>query len=164
MKIMNDIYAFLKNNNITYERFDHAAVFTCEDAKELCPPMPGSSIKNLFLYDSKSDQHFLVVIGNDKRIDLKKLKNLLNASKLSFGSEERLKHYLGVEPGSVTILGLVNDTNHAVNVIFDQQIWGQPLQSHPLVNTATLVIQQQDIERFLQVTGHQYRVIDIPGR
>lgn len=164
MKIMNDIYAFLKNNNITYERFDHPAVFTCEDAKELCPPMPGSSIKNLFLYDSKSEQHFLVVIGNDKRIDLKKLKDLLNASKLSFGSEERLKHYLGVEPGSVTILGLVNDTDHAVNVIFDLEIWGKPLQCHPLVNTATLVIQAQDIKRFLQVTGHQYRVIDIPGR
>ena len=104
------------------------------------------------------------VAGNDKRIDLKKLKEQLNASKLSFGSEEHLQQYLGVEPGSVTILGLINDKNHNVKVIFDQQIWGQPLQSHPLINTATLVIQPHDIERFLQATGHSYEVIDIPGR
>ncbi|MBS1988694.1 prolyl-tRNA synthetase associated domain-containing protein [Candidatus Dependentiae bacterium] len=161
---MNDIYAFLKDNNIAYERFDHPAVFTCEEAKELCPPMPGCSIKNLFLYDSRSGQHFLVVISEDKRIDLKKLKDLLNVSKLSFGSEERLKEYLGVEPGSVTILGLMNDTGHAVRVIFDQQIWGQPLQSHPLINTATLVIQPQDVEAFLKATGHSYEVIDIQSR
>jgi Ala-tRNA(Pro) deacylase len=161
---MTDIYAFLKDNNIAYQRFDHPAVFTCKEAQELCPAMPGRSIKNLFLYDSRSGQHFLVVVGEDKRVDLKKLKDLLDASKLSFGSEERLKQYLGVEPGSVTILGLINDTNHAVKVIFDQQIWGQPFQSHPLINTATLVIQPHDIERFLQATGHSYEVIDIPGR
>lgn len=161
---MNDIYKFLSDKNIAYERFDHPAVFTCEEAKELCPPMPGCSIKNLFLYDSRSGQHFLAVVGEGKRVDLKKLKDVLDASKLSFGSEERLKQYLGVEPGSVTILGLVNDTDHAVKVIFDQQIWGQPLQSHPLINTATLVIQPNNIEHFLQATGHSYEVIDIPAR
>lgn len=161
---MNDIYAFLRDNAISYERFDHPAVYTCEQAEQLCPAMPGRSIKNIFLYDSRSGQHFLVVVGNDKRVDLKKLKDLLGVSKLSFGSEERLKNYLGVEPGSVTILGLMNDSNHEVKVIFDQHIWGQSLQSHPLVNTATLVLAADDVEHFLQATGHSYQVIDIPAR
>ncbi len=161
---MNTIYSFLKDNTIAYERFDHPAVFTCEQAEQLCPAMPGRSIKNMFLYDSRNQDYFLVVVGNDKRVDLKKLKDLLGASKLSFGSEERLQEYLGVEPGSVTILGLIHDTDHHVNVIFDEQIWGQALQCHPLINTATLVITPQDIEHFLQATGHTFQVVDIPGR
>lgn len=161
---MIDIYSFLKNNSISYERFDHPAVFTCEDAQRLCPAMPGEEIKNLFIYDKRSEHLFLVVVGANKRVDLKKLKEILGTSNLSFCSEERLKKYLGVEPGSVTILGLVHDVEHEVSVIFDEQLKGKSLQCHPLVNTATLVMNVQDIERFLAATGHTYECIDLPER
>ncbi len=155
---------FLKNNNINYERFDHPAVFTCEDAQRLCPAMPGEEIKNLFIYDKRSEHLFLVVVGANKRVDLKKLKEMLGTSNLSFCSEERLKKYLGVEPGSVTILGLVYDVEHEVSVIFDEQLNGRSLQCHPLINTSTLVIKVQDIERFLRATGHSYQYLGIPER
>ena len=161
---MTNIYTFLDNNNITYERFDHPAAFTCEQAMEVCPAMPGASIKNLFLYDKRSDQHFLVVVGKEKQVDLKQLKYMLDVSNLSFTSEERLEKYLGVKPGSVTILGLINDTTHAVNVIFDTNLKDKTLQCHPLVNTATLAIPFEDIKKFLTITGHEYQYIDIPSR
>src|SRR5438045_1807634 len=140
------IYTFLNTYNIPYERFDHEAVFTCEQANELCPAMPGQSIKNLFLYDKRKEQHFLVVVPNGKRVDLKELKIQLGLSNLSFASEERLQKYLGVTPGSVTILGLINDTFHIVTVILDTDLKGKALQCHPLINTATVVIPGDGIE------------------
>jgi Ala-tRNA(Pro) deacylase len=161
---MNNIYSFLNTNNIHYERFDHPGVFTCEQARELCPQMPGTSIKNLFLYDKRTEQHFLVVVPHCKRVDLKQLKNLLNVSNLSFASEERLQKYLGVTPGSVTILGLINDTTHAITVIFDMQLKDQTLQCHPLINTATLAIPFEDIKKFLSLTQHDYQFLNIPAR
>jgi len=161
---MNNIYSFLKLHNITYECFDHPAVFTCEQANALCPTMPGQSIKNLFLYDKKTEQHFLVVVPNGKRVDLKELKNKLHVPNLSFASAERLKKYLGVEPGSVTVFGLINDTTHTVKVIFDDQLKNKALQCHPLVNTATLVISPSNIETFLGKTGHTYDFLEITER
>ena len=161
---MNNIYSFLNTNNITYERFDHPGVFTCEQARELCPEMPGASIKNLFLYDKRTEQHFLVVVSEDKRVDLKELKKLLDVSNLSFASEDRLYKYLGVTPGSVTVLGLVNDIIQAVTVIFDADLKDQALQCHPLINTATLVIPFEDIKKFLNATKHEYQFLNIPTR
>ena len=71
--------------------------------------------------------------------------------------------YLGVEPGSVTVLGLIHDTENAVEVYIDRDVWNAPLwRCHPLVNTATLVIPRQGIERFFEHTGHKPRVIDLP--
>jgi len=159
-----DIYSFLTTHNIAYERFDHAAVFTCEQANELCPDMPGASIKNLFLYDKKTSSYFLVIVRNGKRVDLKALKNMLDLPTLSFGPEDHLHKYLGVTPGSVTILALVNDFTNMVTVIFDADLKNKALQCHPLINTATLVISADDIKKILSITQHTFDFLDIPER
>lgn len=161
---MINIYSFLSIHNIPYERFDHEAVFTCQQASELCPAMPGQPIKNLFLYDKKTEQHFLIVVPNEKRVDLKELKHQLKVPNLSFASEERLKKFLGVDPGSVTILGLINDATQKITVILDAQLKNKALQCHPLVNTATLVIPFDGIEKFITLTHHTYQFLDIPER
>lgn len=162
---MDDIYAFLDRHEITCQKFEHPAVFTCEEAERLCPPMPGAHTKNLFLRDRKGTRHLLIVVGYEKKVDLKGLVDLCGVDKLSFASPERLMQYLGVEPGSATLLGLVNDHEHAVEVIFDEVIWqADALQCHPLVNTATLVIPHEGIEKFLQATGHAYKVVRVPER
>lgn len=159
-----NIYTLLDTNNIPYERFDHPAAFTCNQADTVCPKMPGTSIKNLFLYDKRTDKHFLVVVGKEKQVDLKQLKCILDVSNLSFASPERLTKYLGVTPGSVTVLGLINDTAHAVTVIFDINLKDKTLQCHPLVNTATLAIPFDGIKKFLTITKHNYQFLDIPTR
>ncbi|MEK7524702.1 MAG: prolyl-tRNA synthetase associated domain-containing protein [Patescibacteria group bacterium] len=162
---MSDIYSFLQEHGITYERFDHPAVFTCEESEKLCPDMPGNPTKNLFLRDKNGGRHFLVSVGHDKSADLKKLKDLLGVSKLSFASPERLKQFLGVEPGSVTLFGLMNDKDHKVEVIIDKNLWdGQLLQCHPLVNTATLAIPQAEMKKFLELTRHAFQILEVPGR
>lgn len=158
-----DIYDFLKQLDITYERMDHPPVYTTDQAALVRPDFPGFPTKNLFLRNKKGDRHILVVVGHEKRVDLKILSSFLD-ERLSFASPERLKSHLGVEPGSVTILGLVNDAAHAVELIVDQEVWDAPaMQCHPLVNTATVAIAKQDMIRFLEATGHKPRCIVVPA-
>jgi len=160
-----EIYQFLADHDIEYERHDHPPVFTCEEAERLVPDMPAAKTKNLFLRDRKGRRHFLVMVGYEKAVSLKALTSLLGVSKLGFASPARLKRYLGVDPGSVSILGLVNDVDQAVEVIVDEGLWSaDALRCHPLVNTSTLAISRDDIQRFLEITGHPVRTLDVPGR
>lgn len=161
---MPDVYQFLADNGIAYQRFDHPAVFTCDEADRLCPEMPGSGTKNLFLRDKDGKRHFLVVVSKNKSADLKKLKELFGVSKLGFASQERLKNYLGVEPGSVTLLAVMNDFAVAVEVFIDAELEGKALQCHPLVNTATLVIEADGVQKFLALTKHAAKFIELPVR
>lgn len=160
-----DIYAFLEENGIEYRRQDHPAVYTVEEGRRLVPPLPGAKTKNLFLRDRKGTRHFLVVVGYDKVVDLRALRGVLGVSKLGFASPERLQRYLGVDPGSVSILGVVHDRKGEVEVVMDENLWAaEALQCHPLVNTSTLVIARAGIQRFLDVTGHRVRVVAVPSR
>ena len=162
---MVDLYQFLHAHGIAYRRYEHPPVWTCEQAERLVPPMDATPTKNLFLRDRKGTRHFLVVLGYGKSADLKALSPLLGADRLVLGSAERLRRYLGVEPGSVTILGLWQDRERAVEVVFDREIAEAPaLRCHPLVNSATLSLSQADIRRFLQETGHELRVLEVPAR
>jgi len=162
---MFDIYSFLDRHGITYQKFDHPAVFTCEEAERLCPPMPGAHTKNLFLRDRKGTRHLLVVVGYEKKVDLKKLVDVCGVDKLSFASPERLIKHLGVEPGSATLLGLATDGAKDIEVFIDEELWkADALLCHPLVNTATLVISHEGIEKFLLATGHRWKVIEVPER
>jgi Ala-tRNA(Pro) deacylase len=162
---MTDIYAVLAQHQIAYERLDHPPVRTVEEAKRLVPPHRGTATKNLFLRDEKGRRHFLVTVAHDKQVDLRRLAVAVRSSKLSFGSPERLQKHLGVEPGAVTLLAVVNDPTHQVEVYIDRGLWQkEALAYHPLVNTATLVIDREGVERLLQATGHPYQLVEIPSR
>jgi len=161
---MIDFYKFLADYQIEYERHDHPPVYTVEDVNRLVPPLPAAKTKNLFLRDNKGKRHFLVVVRDEKRVDLKALPGLLESSRLRFGSADRLKKYLGVDPGSVSLFAVVNDQDNAVEVIMDKGLWeSEAFQFHPLVNTSTLVISRGNMQRFLDQTGHKIQILDVPG-
>ncbi|MBD3306141.1 prolyl-tRNA synthetase associated domain-containing protein [candidate division KSB3 bacterium] len=160
-----DIYQFLTEHEIDYERHDHPPVYTCEDVNQLVPELPGAKTKNLFVRDQKGKRHFLVSVPDEKSVDLKALAPLLGVDKLSFGSPKRLKKYLDLEPGAVTILAALNDTANAVQVVIDEDLWqADALLYHPLVNTSTVLIAREQVERFLAATGHTPRILKIPSR
>ncbi|HSO20308.1 MAG TPA: prolyl-tRNA synthetase associated domain-containing protein [Desulfosarcina sp.] len=160
-----EIYSFLDKHQIAYERHDHPPVFTCEDVNRLVPELPGCKTKNLFICDNKGRQHFLVTVPDEKSVDLKSLGEALAVKKLRFASADRLQKHLNLEPGSVTILGVMNDRAGSVNVVVDKAVWeADALQCHPLVNTATLVIRLDHVRRFLDATGHAATVLDVPAR
>ena len=161
---MADIYEFLQRHGIAYEKCEHPAVFTCEEAERLVPLLPGAHTKNLFVKDKKG-RPILVVVGYEKSVDLKALGKTLEAKDLSFASPEKLKEFLGVEPGSATVLGLLADEHNVVEVVIDEKIWNADgIQCHPLVNTATLVISHEGLETFLQATNHEAKIMDVPSR
>ena len=162
---MTDVYQFLADNQIEYKRHDHPPVFTVADVERLVPPLPAAKTKNLFLRDKKGKRHFLVVVPAQKQVDIKALGGVIGADRLSFGSPDRLKRYLGVDPGSVTILALIRDPEHVVEVVFDESLGKEEaFQFHPLVNTSTLVISRKNLLRFLDATGHEIRNLDVPEK
>ncbi len=145
---------FLAENHFTYERIEHPAVFTCAEADLHRPALPAVATKNLFLCDKKARRFFLVVTACEKSVDLDQLAAQLGVAHLRFGSEENLGRLLGVTRGSVTLLGLVNDLEHQVELWLDAEIWqGEYFLCHPLVNTATLVLSKAELERFFALTG-----------
>ena len=157
------IFDFLESRGIQYSRYDHPAVFTCEEAARYVPRMDAVATKNLFLRDKKGLRHFLVCVAERKHVDLKRLGNILEAERISMASPERLRRYLGVERGAVTLLGLVNDVENKVEVVLDVEIWAAAaVQCHPLVNTSTLAVSQQGLREFFAQTRHQPRIIDVP--
>lgn len=162
---MTDIYAVLAELGISYDRYDHVPVMTCEEADAAVPERAAVHTKNLFLRDKRGRRHVLVVTTCEKSVDLKRLAAQVDADNLSFASPERMAKYLGVAPGSVTVLGLVNDAEHAVELIVDADVWNaHTWRAHPLVNTATLVLKKPDIEKLLARTGHAPRVLSLGER
>lgn len=161
---MPDLYDFLSAHDITCQRVDHPPVFTIDEVERLVPPLDGAATKNLFLRDKKGTRQALVVVAASKPVDLRALAATTGFERPSFGSADRLKRCLGIEPGSVSLLALVNDPGHAVEVFIDRDLWATgAIHCHPLVNTATLSVRHEDVERFLAATGHAHRLVDVPS-
>jgi Ala-tRNA(Pro) deacylase len=160
-----DLARFLHEHGIAAPRHEHPAVMTVEESLLHVPKLPGAKTKNLFLRDKKARRHFLVTVRHDIAVDIDALGALLGVSGVGFASAERLHKYLGITPGSVSLLALVNDEAHAVEFVIDRSLWeAEAVHAHPLVNTATMVISHGDLERFLAATRHAPRVIDVPIR
>ena len=160
-----DIFAFLEEHHIDYKRVDHPPVYTVAEALEKVPHLDGAKTKNLFVRTRKADRHFLVVVDYNKSVDLKGLGKTLGVKRLSFGSPKRLMTYLGIEPGAVSLLAILNDTDGAVEMVVDQAIWNaERIKCHPLVNTSTLSIAQPEVKRIFEISNHPVTVIDVPER
>ena len=156
----DELLLLLDRNQLGYEIVEHEAVLTIADALAAAPRIGGIKTKNVFLRDAKGTRHFLVVVPHDVRLDLPALAGRLQASKLSMGSPDRLQRHLGVLPGAVSVLALVNDRDRAVELVFDERVWkADRIQAHPLRNTATLALKQAALVAFLALTGHEPRVI-----
>lgn len=139
---------------------EHEAVFRVGEGEGIKDTLPGAHTKNLFLKDDKG-QLWLISAEQQTQINLKALPKVIGSGRLSFGSEERLYQALGVRPGSVTALALINDPEHKVRFILDQRLYDAEIVNfHPLINTATTALDQADFRRFLDKLGRDYRVID----
>ncbi len=159
---MADIYQILQQLEISFEKFEHPAVYTVEEAAKYDRGIDAGKSKNLFLRNAKGDTHYLVVMESTKRLDLKKLALVLGESKLSFASPERMMQYLGLTPGSVSPFGLINNTDKSVKVIVDRGLRKyERLGYHPNINTATLVISTEDLKKFLAWTGNTITYLEL---
>ena len=153
------LMATLTSMDISFTTHTHPPLRTVEDAKAFRGDLQGAHIKNLYLRDRKK-QNFLLVVEEDKAIDLKAMPGLIGSDRLSFGSADRLFEMLGVRPGAVSPFTLINDPDHKVRLVLDANLVDQScLFAHPLVNDMTLGISGADLMRFFTHTGHDPRLL-----
>jgi len=148
------LYQALSELGISYKRYEHAPAYTMED----CAGVDiGAAIycKNLFLCNRKETEHFLLMMRSDKKFLTAEISRQIGKSRLSFGTAENLMQYLGVEPGAVGPMGLINDTDGVVSLLMDEDLHGELLCVHPNVNTSSIVFSYADFETFLRRCGHQ---------
>jgi len=156
------VYEFLDKFHIKYEKHDHPAVFTCEEADIYTSGLKGVHTKNLFLRNKKGSKHYLVVMKEDKTLNVKEFGEKISEKNLSFASPERMMKYLNLTPGSVSLFGIINDNENNVKVYIDQDIMNEEfINSHPNVNTATLVYRVDDMIKILNESGNDYEIISL---
>lgn len=153
---------FLSQCGFETKTHDHPAFFTVEDGKDFKDGMPGGHTKNLFLKDKKS-RYFLLTAQEDTQINLKTLHKLLGGSgRFSFGNADMMVELLGVTPGAVTALGVINDREHSLTFAIDKRLLeNEVINCHPLTNEATTAIKRDDLLKFAQLCGHEPLVVDL---
>ncbi|MFL0249962.1 prolyl-tRNA synthetase associated domain-containing protein [Clostridium neuense] len=155
------LYDILESLKIEYVRYEHKAVYTVEEADKLKINIKGKLCKNLFLKNSKGDTHYLFVLEETKRADLKLLSKQIGSSRLSFASEERLAKYLDLKKGAVTPFGIINDKESSVIILIDKDLVGDHLVNfHPNVNTATIGVLYEDFEKFIKWHGNKFIYVE----
>jgi Ala-tRNA(Pro) deacylase len=160
MKDRAALFAHLDAHGIAHSTLDHPAVFRVEEGLEIKAALPGGHTKNLFLKDSK-DQLWLISALGETAIDLKKLPAVIGSGRLSFGSADLMRETLGVTPGSVTALGLINDADRRVRFVLDAALSrADPVNFHPLTNEATTALSRAGFAAFLASVGVTPVIVD----
>ena len=155
------LFEKFKQFSIKYKKFEHPPIFTVNDAKKYQKRMAGTHVKNLFLRDKKK-RNFLLVTEQDTKINMKTLRHKIKSDRLSFGSHERLWQYLGVRPGAVSPLALINDVKNSVTLLFQDILQTeQKIYFHPLVSDQTIGVRLRDLDVFFKFTGHQAQIIKL---
>ena len=157
------LYKKLEELNIKIEKQEHEAVHTIEEILKLDVRLDGMGLKNLFVKD-KFDNRYMIVVEENKRVDLKKIKENLDLNKLSFCKEDELRNILKIEPGSVTPLAAINDDENEVTIILDEDMIDKNILVHPLVNTATIKINYNDMIKLFNNLKTNYIVTNIPEK
>lgn len=151
-----DLYSLFDELDIKYDEVSHKAVYTVDEAinEKISDLIDGVECKNLFV--KSRTNYYLILIDSNKRANLKEIQVLLNESKLSFANEEELKEILGVGLGSVTPMGIINDTLLKVILLIDKDLIGRKILVHPNVNFKTISIEYNDLIKFIEYLRHKY--------
>ncbi len=157
-----EIYEFLKNEDITHEITEHKAVFNMAELSEIDIPYPEADAKNLFVRDDKKRSYYLITVKGDKRVDLKKFRQKNGTRALSFASENDLM-YIKLTSGSVTPLGILNDDERKVTFYLDKDFTepSQIIGVHPNENTATVWLKADDLTSIIKKHGNAVSITEI---
>lgn len=157
------VYELLEKLNIPYERVDHEEAMTMEACEEIDKALGVTMCKNLFLCNRQKTDFYLLLMPGEKKFLTKDFSKQLGVSRLSFADGEFMEKYLDITPGSVSVLGLMNDTEHEVHLSIDKDLLADEyIGCHPCINTSSLKIKMNDIlEKFLSYTGHKATIVEL---
>ncbi len=158
-------YDYLDALGISYQRTDHGRADNMEACNEIDAVLGVIICKNLFLCNRQKTAFYLLMMPGDKKFKTKELSAQINSARLSFAEPTDMLRYLDIEPGAVSIMGLMNDRNHKVSLLIDEDVLeGEYIGCHPCVCTSSLRIRTKDItDVFLKSTGHQYKTVQLKG-
>lgn len=158
-------YDLLEKLNIPYRRIDHDVTASIEDCHDVDKLLGITICKNLFLCNSQKTDFYLLMMSGDKKFRTKELSGQIQSSRLSFAPAEYMEKYLDITPGSVSIMGLMNDTDRKVKLLIDEDVIKEEyLGCHPCINTSSLKIRTKDIiDKFLPYTGHVPKYVQLTG-
>lgn len=155
-----EVYEFLQAQGVTYEVTEHKAVYNMDELAEVELPYPEADAKNLFVRDDKKSSYYLITVRGGKRVDLQEFRKSYGTRRLSFASAEDLERLLGLFPGSVTPLGLLNNTEKNVKLFLDSDFGEDDLIGvHPNENTATVWLKAGDLVRLIREHGNEVELI-----
>lgn len=162
MRGQKELYELLGGLGIQYEYNEHPPLATIDDAIIHWKEYNAGRCKNIFFRNHKGNRHYLVILEHLAKLDIRDLEQRLRQGKLTFASDQRLMKYLGVEPGSVSPFGLINDPEKHVHLFIDEKLLDcDRLTFHPNVNTASLVVSKADFIKFLDHTGNSYEFLKL---
>ena len=156
-----EIYQYLTGKGISYEVTEHGAVYNMEDLAAMDLPYPDSDAKNLFVRDDKKRNYYLITVKGEKRVNLKEFRKAHGLRNLSFASPDDLMAIMGLIPGAVTPLGLLNAEEKKVIFYLDQELEDSLIGVHPNDNTATVWMQSKDLIMLLKEHGTEVNVVEI---
>lgn len=157
------VYDLLDQLNIDYQRIDHEEANTMEVCLEIEKTLKSTICKNLFLVNSNKSQYYLLMLKENKKFKTKVISKQINSSRLSFGSDEKMLEYLDITPGSVSLLGLMNDHDFKVQLLMDKDLLqDEYLGCHPCINTSSLRIKMKDVfEKIIPSLHHEPIFVEV---
>ena len=156
-----ETYQYLKDKGVSYEVTEHGAVYNMEELAAVDLPYPDCDAKNLFVRDDKKRNYYLITVKGEKRVNLKEFRKAHGLRNLSFASPDDLEKIMGLIPGAVTPLGLLNDEEKKVIFYLDQEFEESLIGVHPNDNTATVWMQSKDLIMLLKEHGTEVNVVEI---
>lgn len=158
-----DIYNFLNDKNIWHEITEHEAVYNMEELSNVELPYPDADAKNLFVRDDKKANYYLITVKGDKRVDLKEFRKSNGTRNLSFASADDLMNIMGLYPGAVSPLGMLNDSELKVHFYIDKDFMNNLhlIGIHPNDNTATVWLKVEDLIEIVKEHGNEVNVVEI---
>ena len=156
-------YDFLDANHVWYERIDHEAAMTMEVCEEIDKALEATICKNLLLCNRQETQFYLLMLPGDKVFKTKNLSAQIGSSRLSFAKEEYMEQYLDITPGSLSVLGLMNDKDRMVRLLIDEDVLkGEYIGCHPCINTSSLRLRTKDLaEKIIPAMEHEPTIVKL---
>lgn len=159
------VYDLLDSLNISYQRIDHEELMTMELCAEVDKVIDAHICKNLLLRNTQKTKFYLLMMPGDKKFKTKELSAQINSARLSFAEPEYMEQFLNIRPGSLSVMGLMNDKNNDVQLLIDDDtLAAEYVGVHPTVNTSSVKLKVKDlIEKFLPAVKHNYIPVKLIG-
>lgn len=157
-------YDFLDSLGVMYKRVDHEAAMTMEACEEIDKTLKATTCKNLFLCNRQETEFYLLLMPGDKKFKTKDLSKELAVARLSFADEKYMEEFLDITPGSVSVMGLMNDKGNRVRLVIDKDVLnGEEIGCHPCINTSSIKFAIKDLtEKIIPAMHHEPTIVTLP--